>query len=87
MKLQCKRPVNVNGISIGGPAPLICLPLVAENDTDLFRQAQALLPLAPDLLEWRIDAFDNSISRTCMNSLRCSWTIPAQRFRLEWKRP
>lgn len=58
MKLQCNRPVTVKSITIGGPTPLICLPLVAKNEEDLFRQAKELFPLTPDLLEWRIDAFD-----------------------------
>lgn len=58
MRLICKHPVQVKGCTIGGEAPLICLPLVAKDKSALLQQAEALLPLAPDLLEWRIDGFD-----------------------------
>lgn len=58
MKLQCNRPVTVKGITIGGPAPLICLPLMAVDDADLLQQAKDLVTLGPDLLEWRIDAYE-----------------------------
>jgi len=51
MRMNCQRPVNVRGKIIGGPDTLICLPLVATNRADLLRQARALMPLAPDLLE------------------------------------
>jgi len=59
MRMNCQRPVNVRGKIIGGPDTLICLPLVATNRADLLRQARALMPLAPDLLEWRVDALDS----------------------------
>jgi 3-dehydroquinate dehydratase I len=58
MRLTCKRPVQVKACTIGGEAPLICLPLVAKDRSALLQQAEALLPLAPDLLEWRIDGFE-----------------------------
>jgi 3-dehydroquinate dehydratase I len=57
MRLPCKRPVRVKGRTIGGQAPLVCLPLVAADRISLLEQAEALLPLDPDLLEWRVDAF------------------------------
>jgi 3-dehydroquinate dehydratase-1 len=59
MRLPCSRPVEVRGRQIGGTAPLICLPLVAAQTSDLLCQADALLPLCPDLLEWRIDSDDH----------------------------
>jgi 3-dehydroquinate dehydratase-1 len=59
MRLQCERKVDVMGRTIGAATPLICLPLVAKEKANLLRQAEELLPLAPDLIEWWIDAFDN----------------------------
>jgi len=59
MRLQCERKVDVMGRMIGAATPLICLPLVAKEKANLLRQAEELLTLAPDLIEWRIDAFDN----------------------------
>jgi 3-dehydroquinate dehydratase-1 len=58
MRLTCKNPLQVKGRTIGGPAPLVCLPLVAKDKKALLRQAEELLPLDPDLLEWRVDGFD-----------------------------
>lgn len=58
MRLQSKAAITVNGKVIGGPAPLVCLPLVAGDTDDLLEQARELLALSPDLLEWRIDGFD-----------------------------
>ena len=58
MRMNCQRPVNVKGNIIGGSDTLICLPLVAKDRDDLLGQARKLMPLDPDLLEWRVDALD-----------------------------
>lgn len=58
MRLQSKIKVSVKEKVIGGSDPLICLPLVAKNDSDLLKQAEEFKSLTPDLLEWRIDAYD-----------------------------
>jgi 3-dehydroquinate dehydratase I len=58
MRLTSKKTVAVKGRLIGGDAPLVCLPLVAKDSAALLQQAEEVLPLAPDLLEWRIDGFD-----------------------------
>ncbi len=70
MRRPCTRPVEVKGRRIGGAIPLICLPLVAVQTPELLRQAKSLLPLRPDLLEWRIDAF-GQVERiaTCVKTL------------------
>lgn len=60
MRLQSKKTVRVKDKVIGGPMPLACLPIVAENKSQLFGQAQELSLLEPDLLEWRIDGFDHA---------------------------
>lgn len=58
MRLQCERIIKVKGKTIGGPEPLVCLPLVAQTAADLVNQATELMKLSPDILEWRIDGFD-----------------------------
>jgi 3-dehydroquinate dehydratase-1 len=60
MRIQSKRPVTVKGKIIGGNIPLICLPIVAKGKKDLVLQAQELASLNPDLLEWRIDGYNNA---------------------------
>ena len=58
MRQQSKVPVTVRNTVIGGARPLVCLPLVAQDIDALLGQAKELVKLQPDLLEWRVDAFD-----------------------------
>lgn len=58
MRLQSQNKVIVNNRVFGGPTPLLCLPLVAKDITALLQQTTELIPLEPDLLEWRIDGYD-----------------------------
>ncbi|HWR38315.1 MAG TPA: type I 3-dehydroquinate dehydratase [Patescibacteria group bacterium] len=37
--------------------PLICTPLTGQNSAELHAELAVLLPLAPDVLEWRADYF------------------------------
>lgn len=57
--MTASRPVDVRGRLIGGPAPLICIPLAAADLPDLMNQARAAAALAPDLVEWRADGFED----------------------------
>ena len=59
MRLQSKNPVKVKGRIIGGKIPLICLPMVAKDREELLYQAEELILLSPDLLEWRIDGYND----------------------------
>lgn len=58
MRQQSKLQVTVRGAVIGGPRPLICLPLVGETRAEVLQEAKELIALQPDLLEWRIDAYE-----------------------------
>ena len=58
MRLQSDKKVTVKNKVLGGPIPLICLPLVAEDRSALLQQTAELTQLNPDLLEWRIDGYD-----------------------------
>lgn len=58
MRRECRHPVRVRDIVIGGPQPVVCLPLVAADAADLHAQAAALPAMRPDLIEWRVDHFD-----------------------------
>lgn len=59
MRQQSKMQVIVRGSVIGGPQPLVCLPLVGATRTTVLEEAEALVKLQPDLLEWRIDGYEN----------------------------
>ena len=58
MREQSELQVTVRGAIIGGSKPLICLPLVGDTRAKVLQEAEALVTLQPDLLEWRIDAYD-----------------------------
>lgn len=58
MRQQSKLQVTVRGAVIGGPRPLICLPLVGDTKAKILKEAKELVTLQPDLLEWRVDAYD-----------------------------
>lgn len=62
MRQQSELKVYVRGAVIGGPRPLICLPLVGETREKVLHEAKELTALQPDLLEWRIDAY-NKVER------------------------
>ena len=71
MRLQSKIKVTVKDKVIGGSDPLICLPLVAKEKSDLLMQAQELKQLTPDLLEWRIDGYGAvKDQRSCLEALQ-----------------
>jgi len=57
VRIQSKTQVSVGNTVIGGPDPLICIPLVAADKQELLDQAGLLLPLSPDLVEWRVDGY------------------------------
>jgi len=52
------RPIEFAGRLLGGGAvPAICIPLVARDRVALQGELQAVLALAPDIIEWRVDHF------------------------------
>lgn len=59
MRQQSKVQINVRGLVLGGSKPAICLPLVGDSRIKVLEEAEALEGLRPDLLEWRIDGYEN----------------------------
>ena len=57
MRLQSDIQITVKNTVIGGPDFLICMPLLATERSDLFREAATIKRSDPDLLEWRIDGY------------------------------
>ena len=51
--------VQVKNVNIGEGIPKICVPIVAQNTEQIVEQAVELLEMPFDLLELRIDYFDN----------------------------
>jgi 3-dehydroquinate dehydratase-1 len=58
------RPITLRGRPLaGGALPAICVPLVARTAEGLLAEAAAAAAQRPDLLEWRVDYFED-IART-----------------------
>jgi len=81
MRPQSTVTINIKDRIIGGPLPLICLPLMASHQTALMEQAQAISSLQPDLIEWRVDALNTlsnvaSVSETLSALHAISRSLP-----------
>ena len=50
-------PLRIRGAEFGGPKPLICVPLMADDLGQLLSQAHITHDLKPDVVEWRVDAY------------------------------
>ncbi len=81
MRQQSILQVVVRGAVIGGPRPLICLPLVGDTRGTVLHEAKELAALRPDLLEWRADGCELVENReACLSLLQelrgCIGDIP-----------
>lgn len=57
--MQTNKPIEVNGQAIaGGKFPLICTPLVGRTLDAILAELAVVLPKKPDVLEWRVDFFE-----------------------------
>lgn len=56
MRLQARRPFPLGNKLFGGPTVITCVPLVAAGAPEVTEQGRRLGALAPDCLEWRLDA-------------------------------
>jgi len=69
------KPIVVRGRTLGqGEAPLVCVPLVGATVPAIRDEARTMAALAlaedpdaPDLLEWRIDAFDGAADAAALS--------------------
>lgn len=51
--------VTVKGVTIGSGAPKVCIPMVGETAEQLTEEASLLKKLDVDVVEWRVDFFEN----------------------------
>jgi 3-dehydroquinate dehydratase-1 len=57
--MQTPKPIELSGQAIaGGKFPLICTPLVGRTLDKLMAELAIVLPKKPDVLEWRVDFFE-----------------------------
>ena len=53
------KTVKIRNVEIGAGIPKICVPIVGVTKEDILEQARALQTLPVDVVEWRIDWFEN----------------------------
>ena len=53
------KTVKIRNVEIGAGIPKICVPIVGVTQEDILAQAKALQSLPADVVEWRIDWFEN----------------------------
>jgi len=52
------KVIELRGKKLGGDTPLICTPLVGRNRERVLAEAASVVPMKPDVIEWRVDFFD-----------------------------
>ena len=58
--MQTGKPIEIHGKPVaGGKFPLICTPLVGRTRDKILAELQVVLAKQPDILEWRVDFFEN----------------------------
>lgn len=71
------KPISARWRPLGqGDAPLVCVPLVGATVSAIREEARAMAALArggddaaPDLLEWRVDAFDGASDAGALSAI------------------
>lgn len=58
MRLQSNKPIVARGKVLGGPLPLLCIPLVGSTRAEVLKEACNIPSMAPDIIELRADAWE-----------------------------
>mgnify|MGYP000876009189 CR=1 FL=1 len=58
MRPQPKKPIEARGKVLGGPRPLVCVPLVGKTRREILGEAGNIPAIAPDIIELRVDAWE-----------------------------
>lgn len=58
MRPQPKKPIKARGKVLGGPVPLVCVPLVGRTREEILGEARNIPAIEPDIIELRVDAWE-----------------------------
>ena len=58
MRPRPKKPIEARGKVLGGPRPLVCVPLVGKTRGEILAEAENIPAIAPDIIELRVDAWE-----------------------------
>ena len=56
--LYMKRVIRIKGVAINEGRPVVCVPIVAETQEEILRQAEEFAGQGARMLEWRLDFFE-----------------------------
>ena len=59
MKIEATKKIQIKNIEIGGSKTLICTPITPSTHEDFVSDIDYALSQNPDVVEWRLDYFDN----------------------------
>ena len=51
--------LQIKNLTIGEGSPKIIVPLVSATKEELLQEAQVVKDLKPDVVEWRVDLYEN----------------------------
>ena len=63
------KEIQVRGIVLGKGIPAICVPLVAADKKELAKQARAAKQSGTDMVEWRVDSFEDKSPTSILTGL------------------
>ena len=55
-----QKELVIKGKTIGKGKPLICIPVMKPHKEQIIEEFQKLTTLKTDMIEWRVDAFENA---------------------------
>lgn len=74
MRPQPNKPIVSRGRVLGGPLPLVCVPLVGKSREEISKEAGNIPSIAPDIIELRVDAWefveDTALSLSMIREVR-----------------
>jgi len=62
-------PIKLRNKILGGQKPLICVPVISEKETDLIDEVNAVIKMKPEVIEWRVDYFENVMDISNVNGV------------------
>ena len=70
-RIYMRRVIERKGQKINGGRPIVCVPVMAEREEEILRQAKDFIGRGARMLEWRLDFFEGlgDLKPLCENTL------------------
>lgn len=78
MRLQASKPVKLGNKLLGGPKPLICVPMISVDEASLINEIDEVIRMKPDVIEWRVDYFEKVLDYSLVNHILENMRAKAQ---------